>query len=54
MRRLIKLVLILGGAMACSNPVEPSQKFTGDPPIRIDPAPRQSGFQVSRTLTDHR
>lgn len=47
MRHVVKVALILGIAAACSNPVEPSQKFMGDPPVRIDPAPNQTGFQLS-------
>ena len=52
MKRLVKAILIIGAAVACTNPVEP-QKFMGDPPIRIDPAPNSSGFQVNHNLVNH-
>ncbi|HJQ11691.1 MAG TPA: hypothetical protein VJ840_11740 [Gemmatimonadaceae bacterium] len=44
----MKLILLVAAATACTNPVEPSQKFMGDPPVRIDPAPGQGGFQLSQ------
>jgi hypothetical protein len=53
MKRLLKVILILGVAAACTNPVEPRQKFMGDPPGRIDPAPTPSGFQVSHPAVAH-
>ena len=53
MKRLIKVLLIVGAAAACSNPVEPAQKFMGDPPGRIDPAPQPSGFQINHTSINH-
>ena len=53
MRRVVQLILLVGAAVACSNPVEPSQKFVGDPPIRIDPAPIQSGLQVNPMQASH-
>lgn len=53
MRRLVQLILVVGAAVACSNPVEPSQKFMGDPPIRVDPMPVHSGFQASPTQASH-
>jgi len=53
MRRVVQLILVVGTATACSNPVGPSQKFMGDPPIRIDPAPIHSGFQINPTPARH-
>lgn len=53
MRRVVTAIFILGAAMACSNPVEPTQKLMGDPPGRIDPAGKPSGFQVNQTLINH-
>jgi hypothetical protein len=53
MRWVLQLILVVGAAAACSNPVEPSQKFMGDPPIRIDPAPIHSGFQASPAQARH-
>ena len=53
MKQLVKVILIVGAAAACTNPVGPDQKFMGDPPIRIDPAPHPSGFQVNHTSFNH-
>jgi len=50
MRAFLKVILIVGVAAACTNPVEPGQKFMGDPPIRIDPNPKPSGFQVNHPV----
>ena len=47
MKQLVKVILIVGIAAACTNPVEPEQKLMGDPPLRIDPSPQPSGFQVN-------
>jgi len=51
MKQLLMAMLIFSTAVACSNPVEPANKFTGDPPIRVDPAPVQSGFQINHAAT---
>ncbi len=53
MRRVVTAILILGAAVACTNPVAPAQKFMGDPPVRIDPAGKPSGFQVNQSLINH-
>ena len=53
MRRAVQLILVLGAAAACGNPVGPSEKFMGDPPIRIDPAPIHSEFQVNHVQANH-
>jgi hypothetical protein len=53
MRRVVQLILVVGAAAACGNPVGPPEKFMGDPPIRIDPAPVHSGFQVSTAQAKH-
>ncbi|HJP86038.1 MAG TPA: hypothetical protein VJ852_08625 [Gemmatimonadaceae bacterium] len=51
MKQVLTAMFILSTALACSNPVEPGNKFTGDPPIRVDPAPVQSAFQISHPAT---
>jgi len=53
MKRLVMAILILGAAVACTNPVAPTQKFMGDPPVRIDPSGKPSGFQVNHVLSNH-
>ncbi|HJP58706.1 MAG TPA: hypothetical protein VJ865_01855 [Gemmatimonadaceae bacterium] len=53
MMRLVQLILVVGAVVACGNPVGPSEKFMGDPPIRIDPAPIHSGFQVNPAQASH-
>ena len=53
MKRFIQVILIVGAAAACSNPVEPAQKFMADPPLRIDPTPKPSGFQLNHTSINH-
>ncbi len=53
MKHLLNVILIVGAAAACTNPVAPAQKFMGDPPGRIDPSPKPSGFQVNHTSINH-
>ena len=53
MRRMVTAVLIMGVAVACTNPVAPPRKFMGDPPGRIDPAGKPSGFQINQSLINH-
>ena len=53
MKHLVKVILIVGAVAACTNPVAPAQKFMGDPPGRVDPSPKPSGFQVIHTSFNH-
>ena len=50
MKRLLMGILIVSVAAACTNPVEPGQKFMGDPPGRIDPVGKPSGFQINHSV----
>jgi hypothetical protein len=51
MKRILMGILIVSAAAACTNPVEPGQKFMGDPPGRIDPSPKPSSFQINHTVS---
>jgi hypothetical protein len=44
MKNVLKIALLVGALTACTNPVAPSQKLMGDPPIRTEPPAVASHF----------